>query len=171
MSIAAEVYDKLQADPARWLQTAQGLMLSAKLSWDAASPLMKGAGPIKPLVAYWNSFLLLTAFAFENVYRASIVAQGGNWRDALKDRGGHALLRHTSSLTELTDEEAQLVERLETYLIWAGRYAVPLNVQAYIGASEKFLQSLRGSDFQTAIGLFGRLERLVIDQIQKQATP
>ena len=71
MSIAKSYEDRQKAH--WWIKTANGLMLSAKLSWDALDPLLwsnpKKFGPIHQVVAYWNSFLLLTAFAFENLYR------------------------------------------------------------------------------------------------------
>jgi hypothetical protein len=101
-------------------------MLSAKLSWDALNPLLwrdpMKVGPIREIVAYWNSFLLLTAFAFENLYRAILVGKGLDWRDVRKGKKSHALMEQLSSVTTLNEEEIGLVRRLETYLLWAGRY-------------------------------------------------
>jgi hypothetical protein len=112
-------------------------------------------------VAYWNSFLLLTAFAFENLYRAILVTRGGSWRDVGKGKNSHGLVKQLSSVTTLTDEEMHLVKRLETYLLWAGRYTVPWKLQAYVDASREFEESIRGSDLNTAHGLYRRLLSLV----------
>src|SRR4051812_47362739 len=87
--------------PSSWVKTANGLMLSAKLSWDALDPLWRDLtklGPIREIVAYSNSFLLLTAFAFENLYRAILVGRGRDWRDVRKGKNSHALMEQLSSV-------------------------------------------------------------------------
>lgn len=148
-----------------WVKTANGLMLSAKLSWDAVSPLLfrnpTKFGPIREIVAYWNSFLLLTAFAFENLYRAILVGRGRDWRDVRKGKKSHALVEQLSSVTTLNEEEMRLVRRLETYLMWAGRYTVPWKLETYVDQSRKFREVLMGSDLNTAEGLYKRLLSLV----------
>ncbi len=168
MSIA-KIYEDRQK-PFWWVKTANGLMLSAKLSWDALDPLLWRDpwrfGPVHVVVAYWNSFLLLTAFAFENLYRAILVARGGDWRDVRKGKNPHALVKQLSSVTTLTDEEISLVRRLETYLLWVGRYTVPWELQTYVDASQEFRESIQGSDLSTATGLYRRLLSLV----QSEAT-
>jgi hypothetical protein len=165
----AKIYEDRQK-PLWWVKTANGLMLSAKLSWDALDPLLwhnpTKFGPLREVVAYWNSFLLLTAFAFENLYRAILVARGGNWRDVRKGKNSHALVKQLSSVTTLTDEEISLVRRLETYLLWAGRYTVPWKLQTYVDDSREFRESIQGSDLNTAEGLYRRLLSLV----QSEAT-
>jgi hypothetical protein len=163
MSIA-KIYEDRQTS-FWWVKTAHGLMLSAKLCWDALDPLLwhnpKKFGPIHVVVAYWNSFFLLTAFAFENLYRAILVARGDNWRDVGKGKTSHALVKQLSSVTTLTDEEIRLLKRLETYLLWAGRYTVPWKLETYVDASQEFHESIQGSDLNTATGLYSRLLSLV----------
>ena len=108
------------------------------------------------LVGYWNSFLLLTAFAFENLYRGWLVAQGRSWRE-LRGKRSHQLVRHLSEVVVLTDEERNFVMRLETYLVWAGRYTVPWEFEAFAEASSRMLEGLHSGDFQTASGLYCRV--------------
>jgi hypothetical protein len=159
-----KAYEQRQK-PSSWVKTANGLMLSAKLSWDALSPLLfrnpTKFGPIREIVAYWNSFLLLTAFAFENLYRAILVGRGRDWRDVRKGKKSHALVEQLSSVTTLNEEEMRLVRRLETYLMWAGRYTVPWKLETYVDQSREFREVLMGSDLNTAEGLYKRLLSLV----------
>jgi hypothetical protein len=88
----AKAYEYRQQHPS-WVTNADGLMLSAKLSWDALAPLVwcdsPKFGQIREIGAYWRSFLLLTAFAFENLYRAIRVASGSDWRDVRKGKKRH----------------------------------------------------------------------------------
>ena len=157
--------------PSSWVKTANGLMLSAKLSWDALSPLLfrnpTKFGPIGEIVAYWNSFLLLTAFALENLYRAILVGRGRDWRDVRKGKKSHALVEQLSSVTTLNEEELGLVRRLETYLVWAGRYTVPWKLETYVDQSREFREVIMGSDLNTAEGLYRRLLSLV--QLERTA--
>jgi hypothetical protein len=160
----ARIYEHRQK-PSSWVKTANGLMLSAKLSWDALSPLLfrnpTKFGPTHAVVAYWNSFLLLTAFAFENLYRAILVGRGRDWRDVRKGKKSRALVEQLSSVTTLNEEEIVLVRRLETYLVWAGRYTVPWKLETYVDESREFREVLMGSDLNTAEGLYKRLLLLV----------
>ncbi len=113
------------------------------------------------LVAYWQSYLLLTAYAFENVYRAILTARGRSWRDALASKGGHGLAKHIASITPLNEDETSLVKRLETYLIWAGRYVVPSSRQIMKMPFENFESLSCGSDWTTAERLFLRSAKAV----------
>jgi hypothetical protein len=164
----AEIYQNRQK-PLSWIKTANGLMLSAKLSWDALDPLLWkrpfNPGSLHVVVAYWNSFLLLTAFAFENLYRAWLVANSRDWREVRRGGNSHALVKQLSNITKLSEEELRLVKRLETYLLWAGRYTVPWTLDAYADASEQFLESLKGSDFNTATDVYKRVLLLVESQL------
>jgi hypothetical protein len=66
-----------------------------------------------------------------------------------------------SSVTTLNEEEIGLVRRLETYLVWAGRYTVPWKLETYVDESREFREALMGSDLSTAEGLYKRLLLLV----------
>jgi len=156
-------YLRKENDPALWLRSAKGFMLSSRAIWDNLFPLFGPTGladqNINRFLAYWQSFLLLTAFAFENLYRGVLAATGKSWRDALSSKGGHALVKHITSITTLDADEANLVERLETYLIWAGRYVVPKEAAMYNDAIRDFRISIMGSDLATAERLFARIEQ------------
>ena len=159
----ARDYEMRESDPLSWLRMAKGFMSSARVIWDELRPLLGPRGfaddNLDQLLAYWQSFLLLTAFAFENLYRGLLTSTGRSWREALAAKGGHALAKHIESVTRLDEDEANLIERLETYLIWAGRYIVPKDAAVYHDALKQFRIVVMGSDLHTAERLFGRLEQ------------
>src|SRR4051794_4761241 len=119
-------YRQLESNAERWLEKAEGLMLSAEVVWDKITPLWRlffsdnrnVRAILKQFVGYSNSCFLLTAYAFENLYRGTLIACGKSWRDALKGRESHSLFKHLSGITDLTEEEGNFVKRLETFLLW-----------------------------------------------------
>ena len=78
-----------------------------------------------------------------------------------KGKNSHALVEQLSSVTTLNEEETGLVRRLETYLLWAGRYTVPWKLETYVDHSLEFREALMGSDLNTVEGLYRRLFSLV----------
>ena len=150
----------------RWLKAANGFMLSARVIWDELMPdfgadAFADNEAMDRVLAFWGSYLLLTAYAFENLYRAVLSARGSSWRVALGSKGGHGLTQQITSLTALDGDEANLLDRLETYLVWAGRYVVPKDVRTYDEALRQGRIALMDSDLGTAERLFGRLEHLI----------
>ena len=173
MSNLADTYRNVESDPIRWLDTARGFMMCVRLIWNKLAPLFDDGFPPQKrhaeMFAYCQSFLLLTGFAFENLYRGMLTACGSNWQKALYAKGGHALFKHLSSVATLADDEQYLVKRLETYLQWAGRYPVPKRSGDYVDAVEKFLCAFKGSDLDVATGLFARLEEKLLADAAKSA--
>jgi hypothetical protein len=64
-------------------------------------------------------------------------------------------------VTDLSNEERMLIERLETYLLWAGRYPVPLKADTYARDTREHREMLSGSDWNTAQRLFNKLRSLI----------
>jgi len=82
-------------------------------------------------------------------------------RRAQGKKKAHALVQQLSSITTLTEEEIGLVRRLETSLLWAGRYPVPWTLQTYVDDSLQLRELVKSSDLDTAEGLYKRLRSLV----------
>lgn len=85
-----DTYKNVESDAIRWLDTARGFMMSARLIWSKLTPLFDDGFPHHSrhaeMFAYSQSFLLLTGFAFENLYRGMLTASGSSWRKALGTR-------------------------------------------------------------------------------------
>jgi hypothetical protein len=166
-----EQYSQKETDPNQWLEKAEGLIISAEVLWNTATPLWPSLfdqntnvkATVKRLDAYLSSCFLLTAYAFENLCRGIIVGRGSPWREVLAQDGGHSLLKQLSEVTDLTSEEKRLVDRLQTFLLWAGRYVVPKKVPQFVRDVRELRQSFLTSDWDTVTGLFNRLARQLRD--------
>jgi hypothetical protein len=156
---AQRTYEVLATDPIAWLKKAELLRRAARLSWHALAKL-HGKPPAlvsEERMAYVQSFMLLTAFSFENLIRGIAVANGVTFTSVLQHKGGHALKNDLSKLAVLSDAEGNLIDRLEVYLLWAGRYLVPLKADSYVETVRKESRTWRGTDLETGDGLFDRL--------------
>jgi hypothetical protein len=162
-------YDTKAKDTREWLRVGRGFMLSARVIWTELHPLLGPEGfadeHIDEMLAYWRSYLLLIAYAFENVYRGILVASGRSWPEALSPTGGHGLSKQIASVTTLNEDEANLIARLETYSHWAGKYVVPKEPETYAAGLRGFRISVMGSDLATAEGLFARLQEIAFAEL------
>ena len=107
-------------------------------------------------LAYMKSFTLLTAVAFENLIKGLFVARKIDWRTATQSHhGGHGIASYVRQATTVSAEELDLLERLQEYLVWAGRYAIPMKEQRYLNGHD--LQCLRSDDVNLIPNVFERL--------------
>jgi hypothetical protein len=109
--------------------------------------------------------MLLTAIAFENLLKGlAVIGDPAGWR-RLQDDGGHGISTFAATVTELSDAERKLLQRLQEYLVWAGRYNVPTKAARY--AANHGLRTFRSSDPPLIAGLFDRLARLLHNRANK----
>jgi hypothetical protein len=91
-----------------------------------------------------QSFMLLTAIAFENLLKGiAVVADPTGWQ-ALKADSGHGISTFAAMFTTLSESESDLLQRLQEYLVWAGSYTIPKKPARYV--ANFHLLSLRGGD-------------------------
>jgi hypothetical protein len=169
----ADTYKVLETGAVNWLEIAEGLQTSAKLSWDALWSLSNQppAEVFRDRMAYMASFMLLTAFAFENVCRgiATLTKEEG-WKYLRKHGGGHKISHAVPEFVSVSDDELKLLKRLETYSVWAGRYLIPLDPKDYVSACEDRLRTVRSMDRALSDQLFARLKtQLEIHRLQLDA--
>jgi hypothetical protein len=161
MSDSAETYRVLETDAFTWLEVAEGLQLSAKLSWEAFLSARTAPPPDvrEEVLAYTRSFMLLMGFAFENICRgiASLTKPEG-WKYFANKKGGHNLVSAVEEFISINDDERGLLRRLETYSVWAGRYLIPKKADHYEDAVRFGLRTIRSSDWNVSQLLFGRLK-------------
>ena len=157
-----ETYEILETDAFTWLETAEGLRLSAALSWSALREMWNESQTVPGVrerkLAYAGSFMLLTAFAVENACRGiATLTKPTGWRYLADRRGGHDLRNTVPEFVAVSDSEGDLLQRLETYLLWAGRYLLPKKAEHYVAANELRLRTVRPGDMALADALFGKL--------------
>lgn len=166
-----ETYKLLGNDALSWLEQATFLKMSADVIWTSLEAALAHP-PVNPGVreqqlAFSQSFMMLTGFAFENLVKGIIVARnrnavetnkvlGSEWKN---DRGGHGLSTLAPRYVSLSSDELDLLQRLEEYIVWAGRYSIPNNSTTFIKAHEpESRQTIKPStDRQLIDGLFTRL--------------
>lgn len=168
--------------PETWRNTSRRLLASARLLW---KPLAKGlatlrnssalagnhARTIKNTAAldHFGAFHVIAGLAVENALKARILeralAAGDQIRSAADlprvipmDGAGHNLVRLADrAKVQLSASERLLLERLTTYVRWAGRYPV-----SKVETDHTFVRATRDRDmdeidrFIVRIGVTGR---------------
>ncbi|MBV9469514.1 MAG: hypothetical protein JOZ57_09755, partial [Abitibacteriaceae bacterium] len=75
-----KMFDVIGQEPLMWLEQAQELKLCADMMWQELQSIAHVsqvlAGIRVKKLALFNGYMLLTGFAFENVIKGLIVAQG-----------------------------------------------------------------------------------------------
>ena len=161
MNDAEAIYELIEDDPLSWLEQAEGARMSADVIWAAYTTIRHLSqtmpGVREKNLAYIHSFMLLTCIAFENLLKGLAVAKKlKSWRELIAD-GGHGISYYAQKVTTVSAAEAHLLERVQEYLVWAGRYAIPTKAQRY--ASRRDLRRLRADDQDVASSLFARLKQ------------
>lgn len=120
-----EQYRLLKGDPWPWLLKAESLMAAFEaLIADDEHRVQDGRPRRVQGVAY-----MLAGFAMENLLKGRLIAQ----QDAAARAGpfkfkGHDLrqLAQDAGCT-LSDDESRMLERVEQFAVWTGRYPIPMN--------------------------------------------
>ncbi len=109
-----------------WVMKADALILGFEILPPAETSLLESRErpPRLSSVAY-----MLAGYAVEVLLKARVIQQ----KSAMDEKGKFALRSHNlivlaeSATFEITNEEARLLERLEAFVTWAGRYPMPVN--------------------------------------------
>jgi len=123
-------HKKLASEPLTWTLTADELLRAFELlATQVKEDLAKAHEQRNNYIpSTFSSALMLAGFAIENMLKALLVTQ----RPAFDSSGNFSFKTH--DLLKLADDvglnlsmdERILLERLEQFLTWAGRYPVPL---------------------------------------------
>lgn len=130
-------FERVAEMPLTWRLTAESLLRAAR----ALIPMMEAdhRAMQDPAQREFEHpvdevYMLLAGFAIENLAKAMLVERdpasvtsGGKLNPAFKN---HRLvdLVHATGVT-LTEDESYLAERLESFVVWAGRYPTPGKVE------------------------------------------
>jgi hypothetical protein len=174
-----ETYKTIGRDPQAWLALAQELKMSA----EAIYPHLENALSLPPSFpgiqekrfAYIHSYMLLNGLAFENVLKGIFIGRDPALATREKisrgilTRGGHGIADGARRILTLTDSQIGLLKRIEEYLVWAGRYPLPLTSDAYKNSEEQQSRSYHSKDRDSINRLFDRLAAVL--QQEWQARP
>lgn len=167
MNDADETYRLVEGDALAWLEHGRGALLSAEVVYAALTEIMPFSQTLPGIrekkLAYMQSFMLLTAIAFENLLKGIAVAEEPAGWKALKADSGHGISTFAASFTTLSDSESELLQRLQEYLLWAGRYTIPTKPARYV--ANFHLLRLRRGDRLIISTLFERLSTVLHDRV------
>jgi hypothetical protein len=156
------LFKLMREDAQSWLAQAIQLRLSADViypEWEKIRTLRQSAPGVRErMLAYSQSFMLLTGLAFENLLKGILYGRDSNSKLA-KSKGGHGIVQMANGVTTLTSEELNLLQRLEIYLVWAGRYQLPMRSDAFHESQDKV--SITTKDPIIIEQVFSKLERIL----------
>ncbi len=167
------------ADPSQWFYTAKRLKRAADLIWDAVTmdlqKLLSRAmftepwpeTDLTPPISISPVYMLLAGLALENLVKGIIIGQKPERvrTDQLDSWGGsgHKLRKLCEhARIQLEQDEDELVQRLQVFVLWGGRYPVPLDFsdhwpQSLPTGDEGVLTYINGNDPVVFERLFARL--------------
>ncbi|WP_139198343.1 hypothetical protein [Syntrophus gentianae] len=116
-----------------WICKANELIKSADLLWAQFFGDLKAfkEGSIKEEPFIGSTALMLYGFAIENLVKAGLAARGAaTTRKATFALKSHQLIELFEQLgLSLSKNDMEYLERLEHFMVWAGRYPIPLTAQ------------------------------------------
>ncbi len=133
-------------DPESWLKMGIALKHAAeRLDWTK-----------KIDITDWRFvpiYRMLMALSVENLLKGIQIAEGHEAieKGQLSKRlGSHGLRRYADGVSgvEITEHEKKILDELQSYLMWAGRYPMPKRVEDTI----RIGHSKRGHDAELALG-------------------
>jgi hypothetical protein len=175
------IYEIIGKDPQTWLAQARQLKISA----DAILPALEEALSLPPSspgtqetrFAYIHSYMLLNGLVFENLIKGILI--GRNPVHVTKEkitrgiltRGGHGIANGAKNILTptLIDQELDLLKRMEEYLLWAGRYPLPLQFDTYKNSEEQALRRYTSNDRAIINHLFDRLVMILQQEWQARS--
>lgn len=175
-------------EPRLWVHSAQSLFLAASLLHEKVEEfgnILQGKIECDeenrlshPGLYVHQTFMLLIGLALENVIKGLCVKKEGAFDKNKKFKfTSHRLLDLIKKTgISISKQENDLLERLEVFIYWAGKYPSPLNYKDLLprtssnGKGWSPLTIMLGSDYDVASGLYERLASELLDhkKIDKQ---
>ena len=120
----------------------------------------------EPFLALLKSFMLLTGTAIENLIKGILVGRNPSIvsREVIEllRRKGHGISEGAKKVISVSNSEYELLRRLEEYLVWAGRYPMPLTSAVFLNSqTPENLRSFSWADFELIDKLFDRLAEIL----------
>jgi len=135
----ATLFERAAAEPLTWRLTAESLAQAARVLLPSIEEHMRATLAGEPLSGeppLTGVYMLLIGLAVENLVKGLLVARhDGPTSDGklAKDLKSHQLLDLLKrARIRLDDDQSYLVQRLEAFVVWAGRYPVPGKLDDYL---------------------------------------
>lgn len=175
---AKEFYNLITKDSMTWLDNSEKLKFSADIIQKELQILVenflrgeKDYNNEDKIQAFWNTYYLLIGLAFENLIKGLSVENNRQlksfddifkiyWK---KHKSGHGILKIAQdNIMDLTDKEIEILEKLETYILWAGRFPLPTTEDRFIKEENRLVYDT--NDYIKIGILFERIKTLLIQE-------
>ncbi|MEW7989984.1 MAG: hypothetical protein AB2724_17030 [Candidatus Thiodiazotropha sp.] len=153
-----------------WYSSAISLERGASLLWDQlvkdwelTKDISDLPDQIEPSIA--GTFMLLGGLAVENLLKANCIKLSGAWKEngqfSFQTHDFIALANRTG--IEFSIQEGELLERLEHFVVFAGRYPAPtthrkLTLKQMSDGSSTTMSHVKGDDFKRWQELVNKLK-------------
>jgi len=135
------IFELFGQSPLAWLEQADCLRMSAELvlaKFVEIHPLPQVLPGVRvQMLAFMDSYMLLMGLSFENLIKGVHISKTPDLSTEQrmkkwgKHRGGHGISTLIKVVDSVTSEEESILKRLEEYVLWAGRYPIPVKVDQY----------------------------------------
>jgi hypothetical protein len=170
-----DTYFILLHDAQSWVQQAERHFISSKVIYKELTKIIGKGGEIHDrltdeFIGLMDSYFLLISLAFENLIKGLIISKKPDFNitSELKpykweSSGGHGIVEMISLNFKRTDEnENILLEKLQTFLIWAGKYRIPKSSEKYVNSKiPKIQHSIKSDDHIIAERLFIKIKNQI----------
>jgi hypothetical protein len=110
--------------------------------------------------------MMLSGFAIENMIKGLLVCRLPKPRSlkdpAFKKMLHHDLIKLVPADVILSEKESELLTRLQTFTVWAGRYPMPKDPDKYYSSVINSEVSLKGSDSTLISELFFKFDHMIL---------
>jgi hypothetical protein len=159
-------------DANSWVEQAEKHLLVSEILYKEILELIANYTEIpdemtRKALALFESYMLLCGLAFENLIKGLIISIKPDFNVMTelnqykwKSKGGHGIKEMFDfNYPNLDNSEIELIERLEEFLIWIGKYAIPLNSdKLYKSKYPVNKQSFYSTDIIIASELFKKVK-------------
>jgi hypothetical protein len=166
-----ELFETIGKDAQSWLEQARELKVVA----DAILPMLQAAlctppalpGTQEKRFAFLHSYMLLTGLAFENLTKGILIGRDptlvsrAKIKGGIMGRGGHGIADRAGKIITLTTNESSFLKRTEEYLVWAGRYPLPMTSGHFLNSKKNKLLSFCDGDPRLANTLFEKVTTIL----------
>jgi hypothetical protein len=169
---AEEIFEAVCRDAQAWLAQANQLKMSADIIamelQDKMARIRFEQGLDSQFLAFLKSYMLMIGMAFENLVKGILVGRDPSLvsreliSNKLLPRGGHGISDGAKKVCSISNEEFELLRRLEEYLVWAGKYPMPLKSEVFLNSqTPENLRSFSWADFELINKYFDRLAEIL----------
>jgi len=179
MNEAEEYFNSVERDSWHWLDNAEKLKTSSEVIYKELHSLLeilrkdRTFAHEEKIMANWGSYYLLVGHSFENLVKGLSIENNRSakcfndifrkWGD-----GGHKIsmiANDNESDLHLTRDEVGIIEKLETYIIWAGRFHLPRTPKKY--ADERGNLFYCSDDYNTINVLYEKTRNILLEKLEK----